>query len=78
MISSLITYKHNGMSTIKIASASQAKYIHKYKNRKNKLAKCCANIYFNTQCLKHKLTPNYSNIKIPRTSPAATYTQHKR
>jgi len=31
--------------------ASQAKSIRLYKNFRSKLLKCCANIYFNKQCL---------------------------
>jgi hypothetical protein len=39
--------------------------------------KCCANIYCNRQCLKQNLTPNYSKIKIPNTSPASRFTKQK-
>ena len=31
---------------------------------KTKLHKTIANIYFNKECLKHKLTPTYAKIKI--------------
>ena len=65
------------MSSIKIAKASQATGIYQYKNNKRKILKCCANIYFNKQCLKHKLTPNYTKIHLPHTSQAATYIQRK-
>jgi len=34
-------------------------------------------IYFNQQCLKEHLIPSYAKIKIPNTSPAHKYTQHK-
>jgi len=35
------------------------------------------NIYFNQQCLKKQLILNYAKIKIPNTSLACKYTQHK-
>ena len=31
---------------------------------KTKLHKTIANVYFNKECLKHKLTPTYAKIKI--------------
>ena len=65
------------MSSIKIIRASQATHIYLYKNLKNKILKCCASIYFNNQYLKYNLTPNYTKIKTPYTSPAATHTQQK-
>ena len=65
------------MSSIKIEHASQATRIYQYKNIKRNILKCCANIYFNKQCLKHKLTPNYTKIHLPHTSPAAVCTQRK-
>jgi hypothetical protein len=34
-------------------------------------------MYFNKQCLKRGLTPDYARIKVPRTSPASKYTQQK-
>jgi hypothetical protein len=36
----------------------------KYLNKKVKLHKTIANIYFDKKCLKHKLTPKYAKIKI--------------
>jgi hypothetical protein len=54
---------------------SQARTIHQYKNLKTKVQKCCADIYFNKQCLATKITPNYANIKIPVASPASRVTQ---
>jgi hypothetical protein len=42
---------HNGMESIKLL-ACQAKSISTYKNTQTKPLKCCANIYFNKQCLK--------------------------
>jgi len=49
--------------------ASQAKRIYLYKNLRNNVQNCCANIYFNRQCL-HPLTPNdpYSGRTAPLTS----------
>ena len=35
------------------------------------------NIYFNKQCLTKKFTPNYANVKLPNTSPAAHITQKR-
>ena len=40
----------------------------------NKLHKTIANIYFKEECLKHKLIPTYSKIKIKDTNKAATKT----
>ena len=57
--------------------AGQAHSITQYKNTKTKVLKCCANIYFNRQCLIKKITPRHANIKIPHTSPAAYVTQNK-
>ena len=51
--------------------ASQARVVNLYKNLRSKLLKCCANIYFNRQCLHKKIIPKYVNIKITNTSPAA-------
>ena len=48
-----------------------------YKNLKSKISKCCASIYCNKQWLKHNLTPNYSKIRTPQTSPSATHTRQK-
>jgi len=49
--------------------AGQASSINQYKNTRSKLLKCCANIYFNTQCLAKKIIPNYTKIKVQNTSP---------
>ena len=65
------------MSSIKFVLASQARYINRYKNIKRELLRCCANLYFNKQCLKCDLIPKYTKIHIPHTSPAATFTQRK-
>jgi hypothetical protein len=46
--------KHNGMVFIKY-NACQARTIYQYKNVKTKLMKCCANIYFNRQCLNRAI-----------------------
>jgi hypothetical protein len=49
-------------------TADQARPINAYKNTRTKLMQCCANVYFNKQCLKYKVTPKYpptcSNGKI--------------
>jgi len=39
--------------------------------------KCCANIYFNRQCINKKVVPKYANIRIPHTSPAANVSLNK-
>ena len=58
-------------------TASQASSIYHYKKLKIKVLKCNADIYFNKQCLAKKIVPNYANIKVPNTSPAAQKTQNK-
>ena len=65
------------MAPIKIL-ASQAQSISLYKDVRTKVMKCCANIYFNQQCLIKKVIPKYANIKITYTSPATNVTQKKR
>ena len=57
--------------------ASQASSINRYKNLRLKLLQCNANIYFNRQCLTHKVTPTYTKIRVPYTSPASNITQQK-
>jgi hypothetical protein len=57
--------------------ATQDKSIDLHKNLRIKVMKCCANIYFNRQCLIKKATPKYAKIKIPYTSPATNITQKK-
>ena len=52
------------MSSIKIIRASQATHIYLYKKLNSKILKCCASIYFNKQCLKHNITPNYTKINV--------------
>ena len=42
---------------------------------KIKLHKTIANIYFNKECLKQKLTPTYAKIEIKDTNKAATKTK---
>jgi len=56
---------------------SQAKSIYQYNSLQTKILKCNANIMFNKQCLSKNLIPKYANIKIPRTSKAASFTQTK-
>jgi len=58
--------------------ASQAKCIYSYKNLREKVQRCCANIYFNRQCLKLGVIPKYAQIKVPYTSPASKTTQKKK
>ena len=48
-ISAYYVLKHNGTSSIKITSDSQARSINVHKNLRNKVMKWCANIYFNQQ-----------------------------
>jgi hypothetical protein len=64
------------MAFLKLVTG-QARTIFQYKNTRIKVLKCCANIYFNKQCLVKKITPAYANIKLPNTSPAACTTQKK-
>ena len=52
------------MSSTKIILASHVRNIKYYENLKSKILKCCANIYFNKQCLNKILPPDtlkYSN-----------------
>jgi len=65
------------MSSIQIITGSQVHDVNQHNNLKSKVLKCCANIYFNRQCLKQNLIPNYTKIKIPNTIPAATSKKHK-
>jgi len=65
------------MSSTKIITAGQACYVSQYKNLKSKVMKCCANNYFNCQCLKQNLTLNYTKLKIPNTSLASRFTKQK-
>ena len=64
------------MAPIKLL-ASQAHSVNSYKNLRTKVMKCCANIYFNWQCLNKKVIPKYANIKIAHTSPASNITSKK-
>ena len=61
------------MNKLKIVNASRG-FVHQYKNVKRKLLSCNADIYFNQQCLRKKLTPKFARIKIPNYSPAAKAT----
>jgi hypothetical protein len=42
--------EHTGTNKVKLI-ANQARIVNLYKNLRSKLLKCCANIYFNRQCL---------------------------
>lgn len=57
--------------------ASQAKSTNLYKNLRTKFLMCCANTYFNRQCLIKKIIPKYAKINIPYTSPATNIIQKK-
>ena len=59
------------MSFRNFVLASHAKNINVFKNLERKVLKCCANIYFNKQCLLHGLIPTYANIRVLRTSLAS-------
>jgi hypothetical protein len=48
----------------KIAIATEANIIYKYKNCKRKILNCNSNIIVNQQCLRNDLIPNYENILI--------------
>jgi hypothetical protein len=61
------------MAPIKLL-ATQAHSFNTYKNLRTKVMKCCANIYFNRQCLNKKVIPKYANIKVAHTSPASNIT----
>ena len=62
--------KHIGMAKVKFV-ARQATSINLYEKLRSKMLKCCANIYFNKQCLIKKVTSKYANIKFANTSPAS-------
>jgi len=49
------------MAPVKLL-ASPAHSVNTYKNLRTKVMKCCANIYFNWQCLDKKMIPKYGNI----------------
>jgi hypothetical protein len=55
----------------------QVNSVNLYKNCRSKLLKCCANIYFNKQCLLKKVIPKYTKIKFGNSSPAAHVTTKK-
>jgi len=64
------------MRNLRIFNSGQFR-IHQYENTLRKLYCCNANIYFTRQCIQQKLTPIYTNIKIPSSSPAAKHTLRK-
>jgi len=68
--------EHIGTNKVKLI-ASQAHTVNLYKNLSSKLLKCCANIYFNRPYLRKKIIPNYVNIKVANTSPAAWWILRK-
>jgi ACR3 family arsenite efflux pump ArsB len=68
--------QHFGMVNTKFnIIASQAEAI--YKNTRSKLLKCCANIYFNKQCLVKQVIPKYAKVKFPNTSSSSQITTKK-
>jgi hypothetical protein len=64
------------MTNVKLL-ASQALLVSLYMNIRSKLLKCCANIYFNKQCITKRVIPKYVNIKTANTSPASQVTAKK-
>jgi len=76
MVPILLYLTQQGMSQLKIVNANSGR-IHEYENTKRKLYQCYTRIYFNKQCLRKKVIPSYAKMKIPNTSPAAKFTQHK-
>jgi len=48
------------MPQLKIIKASRGP-IHEYENLNRKLYNCIANIYFNQQCSRKQLIPNYAS-----------------
>ena len=70
--------QHSGMPSLSFKFiASQASSIYSYKNLREKVQRCCANIYFKQQCTQLGVTPHYARIKVPKTSPTAVVTQRK-
>jgi hypothetical protein len=65
-----------GMTDCRFVNAFQG-IIQKYLNLNRKLYMCNANIYFNKQCIRKQLTPAYTGIKVPNTSPVHVNTQRK-
>ena len=57
-------------------NASQA-FIHQYENLTRKIYNCNANTFANQRCLRNNIIPNFAKIKVPNTSPASKFTQHK-
>ena len=64
------------MASIKFI-ASQARTFFQYRTTRIKVLKCCANIYFNKECINKKIVPRYADIKLLNTSTAARNTQNK-
>ena len=64
------------MASIKFI-VSQARTIFQYRTTRIKVLKCCANIYYNKQCLKKKIVPRYADIKLLNISPFARNIQKK-
>jgi hypothetical protein len=49
----------HGMNNIRFANAKQAETLYNYKNRKEKLCKTKAGMWFNKICKIERLTPKY-------------------
>ena len=64
------------MTSVKLISR-QANSVNLYKICRSKLLKCCANIYFNKQCLLQKVIPKFAKIKLGNSSPVAIVTTKK-
>jgi phosphotransferase system IIA component len=55
------TLLHIGITNVKLI-ASQARLVNQYENIRSKLQKCCANIYFNKQCITIHM--GMTNVKL--------------
>jgi len=53
-------------SGVIICDAKQTKQVHQYKNKKIKLYKCNAAIWYNKTCRIKQLIPTYVNIRRPK------------
>jgi hypothetical protein len=43
-------------------------HIHQYNNTTIKIVNCNANIYFNQECIKNSIIPQYAKLQISHTS----------
>jgi len=67
-----------GILCLKITNndASRA-VIHQYEDLKRKIYNCNDNIYFNQRYLHNTTIPNFAKIRIPNTSQASKFIQHR-